>query len=321
MTRTKGATLNELQQRIVAALQVDGRATWRKIAAVLHEPERTVARYGNELLASGLLTVAAIRNRQGSVVATFSCLPGAARTTVESLAQRSDTTYSYLTTGVADVVTEVHYDGDVADILTLQLPATPGVSQYATYPVLKYFKTIRGWRAGVLTEAEEAALRGPYGTDQTSWTPNAELGPQDLQIIEILKKDGRATVESIARQVGISETSASRRLDALLSTTQATIRTLVEPGLMGLPIEAQLWVETSPHLIEELGITLSALPQVRYAAALAGDYQLLIDLTMPTQLALYRFLTAPMWGEGQTRIRTAMVVRARKRGGRLFDIG
>lgn len=321
MKDSTGKVLNPLQQRIVGALQVDGRATWRKIATVLGEPERTIARYGNELLTSGQLTVAAIRNQQGSVVSTFSCLPGAARLTVESLAQREDTTYSYLTTGVADVVTEVHYDGDVADILTLQLPATPGISQYATYPVLKYFKTIRGWRAGVLSAAEEAAMLGPYGADRTSWTPNPDLGPQDLQIIDILKKDGRATVESIARQVGISETSASRRLETLLSTSQATVRTLVEPRLMGLPIEAQLWVETSPHLIDELGTKLSALPQVRYAAALAGDYQLLIDLTLPTQIDLYRFLTAPMWGEGQTRIRTAMVVRARKRGGRLFEIG
>lgn len=319
--RAPEPVLNKLQQRIVGALQVDGRATWRKVATVLGEPERTVARYGNELLASGELTVAAIRNQTGSVVSTFSCLPGAARLTVESLAQRLDTTYSYLTTGIADVVTEVHYDGEVADVLTLQLPATPGISKYTTYPVLKYFKTIRGWRAGVLTAAEENAMIGPYGTDRTNWIPNLELSETEVQIIEILKKDGRATVESIARQVGISETSASRRLDTLLAESQATIRTLVEPKLMGLPVEAQLWVETSPHLIEELGMKLAALPQVRYAAALAGDYQLLIDLTLPTQLDLYQFLTAPMWGEGQTRIRTAMVVRARKRGGRLFDIG
>ncbi|MCW4467059.1 Lrp/AsnC family transcriptional regulator [Glutamicibacter sp. MNS18] len=320
MTGKREPVLNELQQRIVGALQVDGRATWRKIATVLGEPERTVARYGNELLSTGHVTVAAIRNQLGSVVGTFSCLPGAARLSVESLAQREDTTYSYLTTGIADVVTEVHYDGDTADILTLQLPATPGISQYATYPVLKYFKTIRGWRAGVLTVAEEGAMAGPYGTDRISWNPDPDLGGQDVQIIDILKRDGRATIESISRQVGISETSASRRLEAILSTAQATIRTLVEPGLMGLPVEAQLWVETSPHLIDGLGTKLAELPQVRYAAALAGDYQLLIDLTLPTQMDLYRFITAPMWGEGQTRIRTAMVVRARKRGGRLFDI-
>lgn len=316
-----GTVLNELKQRIVGALQVDGRATWRKIATVLGEPERTVARYGNQLLDSGVLTVAAIRNLQGSVIATFSCVPGAARLSVESLAQRSDTTYSYLTTGVADVVTEVHYDGDVADLLTLQLPATPGVAQYATYPVLKYFKTIRGWRAGVLSATEETAMAGADGGDRTEWVPSPQLGALDVQIIEILIKDGRASIEAIARQTGISETSASRRLDALLSSTQATIRTLVEPRLMGLPVEAQLWVETAPHLIDELGTHLAGLPQVRYAAALAGDYQLLVDVTLPSQLELYRFISAPMWGEGSTRIRTAMVVKARKRGGRLFDIG
>lgn len=312
---------NELQQRIVGALQVDGRATWRRIASVLGEPERTVARYGNELLASGQVTVAAIRNQLGSVVAAFTCMPGAARLTCESVAQRADTTYSYLITGVADVVAEMHYDAQVTDILTLELPATPGLSHYATYPVLKYFKTIRGWRAGVLTPAEEAALAAPYGSDQTDWIPDPGLGAVDVAIIEALKEDGRATVESIARKAGLSETSASRRIEALLSTTQATIRTLVEPARMGLPIEAQLWVETSPRRIDELGRHLAGLQPVRYAAALAGDYQLLIDVTLPSLNELYRFISDPMWGEDQTRIRTAMVLRARKRGGRLFDIG
>ena len=101
---------------------------------------------------------------------------------------------------------------------------------------------------------------------------------------------------------------------------RATIRTLVEPGLMGLPVEAQLWVQTTPQLIDRLGRALAAAPQVRYAAALAGDYQLLVDVTLPSQDDLYRFISAPWWGESITRVRTAMVVGARKRGGRLFDL-
>lgn len=67
--------LGELEQRIVMALQVDGRATWRKIAKVLDEPERTVARHGAALLEDGKVNIAAIRHRAGAVIAALNCVP------------------------------------------------------------------------------------------------------------------------------------------------------------------------------------------------------------------------------------------------------
>lgn len=313
-------TLDPLQKRIIGALQVDPRAPWRKIARTLGEAERTVARQGNELLATNRVTIAGIENRQAAVITSFTCTPGASRMACEALAQRPDTSYAYLTTGPTDVVTELHYDGDPTDILTNQLPATPGTSHYATYPVLKYFKTIRSWRAGVLTDGEMSSMASPYGADQAYWEHDGEVDETDRAIIEALKQDGRASLESMARRVGLSESSVSRRLDWLLRNTRVTIRALVEPSLMGLPVEAQLWVQTTPQSVEAIGHQLANLPQVRYCAAIAGDFQLLVDVTLPNQRALYNFLSNPAWNAGATRIRSAVVVRARKRGGRLFDI-
>ncbi|MGP6172596.1 Lrp/AsnC family transcriptional regulator [Corynebacterium sp. A21] len=313
-------TLDPLQRRIIAALQVDGRAPWRKIARVLGEPERTVARHGIELLAQGHVTVAGIENRRGAVVTAFSCTPGASRMACEALAQRIDTSYSYLTTGPNDVVTELHYSGDPTDILTTQLPATPGVARYSTYPVLKYFKTIRGWRVGLLNSAEEQALASPYGADQAQWDYADDLDDTDHAIIQALREDGRASLESMARRVGLSESSVSRRMDWMLRNTRATIRTLVEPGLLGLPVEAQLWIQAAPDQIDSLGRRLADLVEVRYCAAIAGEYQLLVDVTLPNQTALYEFLSDPDRNAGASRVNSSLVVRARKRGGRLFEI-
>lgn len=313
-------TLDPLQRRIIGALQVDPRAPWRKIAQVLGEAERTVARHGTELLATNRVTIAGIENQQAAVITSFTCTPGASRMACEALAQRPDTSYAYLTTGPTDVVTELHYDGDPTDILINQLPATPGTSHYATYPVLKYFKTIRSWRAGVLTEEESSALTSPYGADQAHWEHTIGVDETDRAIIETLKQDGRASLESMARRVGLSESSVSRRLDTLLRNTRVTIRALVEPSLMGLPVETQLWVQATPQSVEAIGHQLGNLQEVRYCAAIAGDFQLLVDVTLPNQRALYHFLSNSAWNAGATRIRSAVVVRARKRGGRLFDI-
>lgn len=49
--------LDALDRRIAAALQIDGRASWRRIASALGEPERKVARRGLRLLESGRVSV------------------------------------------------------------------------------------------------------------------------------------------------------------------------------------------------------------------------------------------------------------------------
>ncbi len=223
-----------------------------------------------------------------------------------------------MVTGESDVVSELHYDGGLEDILTLQLPATPGLSSIQIYPILKYFKTIRAWRAGVLSEAQEAALRPSAGSELTSWNPTEVMSPSDRLIVDVLRTNGRASIDSISRQVRMSETSVSRRLDSLLRGEHISIRTLVDPALMGFRVEALLWVQVSPASVDALGNMLKTLPQVRYVAAVAGDAQLLVDVTVASQRDLYEFIAATNWGE-MVQLRTSMVLGARKRGGRMVE--
>lgn len=310
--------LNDLEQRIVVALQADGRATWRKIAKVIGEPERTVARYGSALLDQGRVKVAAISHRTGAIIASLSCAPGTIPVASQAISQRSDTSFTYMVTGQSDVISELHYDGGLEDILTLQLPATPGLSSIQIYPILKYFKTIRAWRAGELSAAQEKALSPSAGGELTSWSPIEGITETDQLIVEVLRKNGRASIDTISRQVRVSETSVSRRLDWLLRGEHISIRTLVDPALMGYRVQAMLWVQVSPANVEQLGKMLATLPQVRYVAAVAGDAQLLVDVTVPSQQDLYEFIATTDWGQ-MVQLRTSMVLGARKRGGQLVD--
>jgi DNA-binding Lrp family transcriptional regulator len=96
--------LDSLERQIVAALQLDPRCPWRKMAAVLGEPERTVARRGAQLLESGAVSIAAVRPHPASMLVEMRCTPGTARAAAQSLAQRSDTTFVYTVTGNGDCV-------------------------------------------------------------------------------------------------------------------------------------------------------------------------------------------------------------------------
>lgn len=313
--------LTDLQLRIIAALQVDGRLPWRRIAEVFGEPERTVARYGNELLESGRVVIAALEHKKQEVIVACESAIGTERLSCEALARRDDVTYSYLTTGTPGVVAEIGYDDNLNELLTLELPATPGLQRITAYPVLKYFKTIRGWRCGALTQAEELALTPDTGSDITEWTVQDTRGPHDEEIMAALREDGRMSFERLARRVRMSESSVSRRIDYLQASGQFVVRALVEPKQVGYSVETLIWVQASPGGVEALGNQLKQWPEVRYAACLAGQYQLLINITATTHSALYALLSRPLWAEHAIQMHTNYLFDARKRGGRIVPLG
>lgn len=311
--------LSELEQLIIAALQVDGRASWRKIAAVLEQPERTVARHGVELLKSGAVSVAAIRVRSSTTLLRLECMLGTSRVAAEALAQRRDSTFSYLMTGGADVVAELILDPEaVPHVLATEIPATVGLVRAVSYPILRYFRTIRGWRSGLLTPAQAHAMGSELTFDVKELNVTGALSEHDEAIIAVLTEDGRASIESLARRAGVSETTANRRMEWLLRNNRMTIRTLVEPAAVGLPVEAFLWIKAAPGKVGRVGEALATRPEVRYAAAVAGDYQLVANVTLPDSAALYAFITDSAWADDAYSVDSTVLLQARKRGGRLI---
>ncbi|MFD1210616.1 Lrp/AsnC family transcriptional regulator [Arthrobacter sp. GCM10027362] len=310
-----------LEQQIIAALQVDPRASWRKIAAVLREPERTVARRGSELLESGVVGVRGIRLRPTPVLVEIRCAPGTSRVAVQALAQRADTSFVYTVTGSGDCLAEILTDRQrLHTVLSDELPGIAGLTHVNTYPVLRYFKTLRAWQPGPLSAEQRAALRPVPLADPTILDEYPQLGRTDEQIADALCEDGRMSFEAIARRVGVSEATARRRTEWLLETSYLNLRALVEPAALGLPVEALLWIKTAPAQLEGLGRRLAEQPQTRYVAAITGDYQILADVTVANNTALYDFTTSSAWTGDATQVTISLLLDARKRGGRLKPV-
>ncbi|WP_262106899.1 Lrp/AsnC family transcriptional regulator [Arthrobacter sp. Marseille-P9274] len=313
--------MDNLELRIVEALQIDGRASWRKIASALGENERTVARRGSEMLASGVVSVAAIHLQPASILIRARCTPGTIEQTLEALASRGDTSFVYAVTGPSDVVAELLTTPEaMGQLITKDLPTTPGVVNLETYPALKFYRTIGGWRLGVLSEAEAAAMGSSGGSDTFLLEPMAELDPADASILECLQGDGRMGFEELGKRVGLSESTARRRVESLLSARQIQIRALIEPRSAGLPVEALIWFRLSPQRIATVADSLMMHRKVRYAAVIAGGYQLLVDVTVKSMNELNEFLSNAEWVGDVDGIETSLIIGARKRGGRVVPL-
>ncbi|MEV4220155.1 MULTISPECIES: Lrp/AsnC family transcriptional regulator [Nonomuraea] len=312
--------MDVLDRRLIAALQVSPRAPWGEIGRAIGEHERTVARRLQRLLAEGVVRVTAIyddlRSGHGRPVHLHAQVrPGMARKVAEALAARPDTRSVYSLTGATDVGSELVAPSreDLHDILSAQISAIDGVAQTQTQVVLHTFRTVAEWHAPYLTEQEVAELRPPPPAE---CLPDEDgLSPLEQEIAELLAADGRIAFTTIADRLDLSVPTARRRVASLLERRVLLPRAEVEPALIGLAVEAQLWLKVRPYGLDRVGQTLAAHPNVRYCAATTGTHALIVQVATAHEADLYRFLSGVVGLLDEvTDVNVTLITRAYKRG-------
>lgn len=313
---TQVGDLGAMDFRIIGALQVDGRASWRQIAGVLNASERTVARRGHELLQRRAVVVTAGTPRGEAMIVRARCSPGMARTAAARLARLPDCTSSYLLTGT-DCFAEIFYPRErLASLMLDELGGTPGVIDVASAPIAHYYCGVNTWRPGLITATEAEALApAQYPTAHTGDADLAPLTRAEQIILETLVADGRTSVDTLARLAGLTESTAGRRLDALRRNGRALIRAVVEPQLIGLPVEAILWIRTHPQHVDEVGEALTESRYIRYAAATMGTYQLIAHLVVPSMPALHATITQSTWSAKVVSCESSLIIAVPQRSG------
>jgi DNA-binding Lrp family transcriptional regulator len=285
--------LDALDQRIVAALQIHGRAGWREIAQYVDSSESTVARRARALTASGALlsTVAMnpIKCDLGyPVLLQFRCEPSRGRQVARMLAARPDIRFVTVVTGPFDVVAEliVPSKHHLAHFLFEELALIEGVYHTSTEAVLRNFKTAYNWSSDL--------LKGPAPQESTP-SYEALTGKQvrlddlDRQLVERLREDGRRGFSQLAATLHITESMARRRVEALVNSGALEPITLVDPRLLGYDIELIIWLQVDLGKLEQVAAALAARPEVRYLSATSGYSDLVGEVILRTQDDLYAF--------------------------------
>ncbi|WP_157252335.1 Lrp/AsnC family transcriptional regulator [Nonomuraea typhae] len=312
--------MDVLDRRLIAALQVSPRASWGEIARVIGEHERTVARRLQRTIGEGLLRVTAIyddlRTGHGRPVHLHvQVRPGASAKVAAALSERRDTRSVYSLTGEADLGAELVAPTReiLHEIVTSEITEIEGVLQTRTQVVLHTFTTVAEWHAPFLTPEEVAELRPVYPEEPL---PDQDgLSPLEEEIAELLVADGRIAFTAIAERLDVSLPTARRRVCSLLDRRLMRPRAEIEPALLGLEVEAQIWLKVRPHGLDVVGQTLAAHPDVRYCAATSGTHSVIVQVVAAHEADLYRFLThvvGPI--DDVTDVNVTLITRAHKRG-------
>lgn len=293
--------VTELDRRIIAALQLNGRASWGAIARHVGTSESTVLRRAGQLTESGQLRVIGVVDvlRCGlgvPVLARLRCRPGSAAAVAEALAARPEVRYASVLAGSADCSAEFVLPSyrEVARLQTSGFPCVENVRDVETFAVMRTFTSNHDWDSGELTSAAVAELRGgdvrPF--EEQYWEqPPEQLDELDLAICAALGEDGRLSFKEVSRQAGTSESTVARRVDSLVRRGCLRFRTLAEPAMFGYALEFMLWLSVVPGELDRAGQQLAAHPGTKYLSATTGRFNLVGQIVLRHYGELYRHTT------------------------------
>ncbi|MFS0714248.1 Lrp/AsnC family transcriptional regulator [Microbacterium sp. 2P01SA-2] len=289
--------LTEVDKRIVVALQRDGRASWRAIADRIGAPVSTVSRRGQQLLADGLVRVAALPaldadGPHAQFLVRINCSPGSHVAVAEELVRNPSVRFCTIVTGSYDIIAEVVVRGTATRYPQLMLDLQPidGVERWRSDLIMHVYKVSYDWGrqlyADLLSDQPVATE-----TDSDETCDPDHLDDVDRQILDVLRHDGRESFQRVGEVVGLNESSVRRRFDRMKEHRCVDVVTLVQSAALGMEAETFLSVTVAPARMEAVARELARYPFVRYLAATLDQNSLLCEVITTSVDELYSFVT------------------------------
>lgn len=318
--------MDELDRALVHALQIDGRASFARIAGVLGSSEQTIARRYRRLRGAGVLRVVGLPDSRcvGRVewFLRLRCLPDGALPIAQKLAGRDDISWVMLSSAGTEITClSTTRSPDERDALLLgTVPRTRQIVEVDAACVLHtFYGGPTGWngRAHELSVAQVTALQPVRGAVARS---AATVDSQDERMLAELRRDGRISLTDLASALNCSAPAAGRRLERLIGSGSLYFDVEVAPDRLGFTVEALLWVQVEPSSLHEAGQAAAAHQQVAFAAATSGTTNLLLAVGCRDVAELYDYLAHEIGLlAGVRSVQTAVVLRNMKRAGTLLE--
>jgi len=119
----------------------------------------------------------------------------------------------------------------------------------------------------------------------------ATIDAIDRQIIALLQVDGRVSNVDIARNIGVAEGTIRKRIERLLGEGLIRVVAIPDVDKLGIDVETMIMLKVDLGQAKRAGEALAAMPEVRSVRYTTGEYDLIIEVVLPSDDDLLAFLT------------------------------
>jgi Lrp/AsnC family transcriptional regulator for asnA, asnC and gidA len=112
----------------------------------------------------------------------------------------------------------------------------------------------------------------------------------DLQILQTLQKDGRTPFTTIAKQIGVSESTIRSRYASLVKSGVVNTVSIVDPFALGYQAPAIIAIKVKPGMIDVVGEEINKFPEVSYQVMVLGTSDLLVEVYCRDMPHLTKFI-------------------------------
>ncbi|CAL9423056.1 Lrp/AsnC family transcriptional regulator [Streptomyces albus] len=321
--RPEERLLDDVDLDLVAALQLAPRTPVNALAEILDSSPSTIARRLARLRTERLLRVGGrldwpLITTENPRQVWIKCEPGRSQEVARRILELADEVQTLLvTTGSADIYCSVYplLGTDIFDLLTNRLPGIPGIVSTESHLVLRAHTMGQTWRLHRLDQAQTDRLREhAVQVSQERRASLEELSDLERRTLELMVANGRIPAADIARELGVSRSTAYRTSQTLLECGALQPRVEIEPALLGFPLNALLSLTVLPQAIPCLLETLAGHPSARYVSMVAGSSSVIHYGVFRDEEDLARFITTDLGAFPEvTTVNTCVGVRVLRR--------
>ena len=276
-------TLSERDLALINALQIAPRVPWAQAAEILDAHPTALANRWERLRAAGLAWVACEftgrARHQVTAFTTVACQPS----------QRTALARRFLgmpAVGSVDVFSQSHElaltvvaesMADLADTTFEEISSLDGVVGMHSLINAQVFASARDWRLGALDRVQAEELRR-INREQTAPDPDSSLKPEHLPVLELLQTDGRCTAATVARETGVSPTTARRHLAKVLRSDVISLRCDMAQQHSGYPVTMQWFARLPASAHAAASQQLASHLNVRLVSSCIGSANFLVAM-------------------------------------------
>jgi Lrp/AsnC family transcriptional regulator, regulator for asnA, asnC and gidA len=126
--------------------------------------------------------------------------------------------------------------------------------------------------------------------------PLEEMDDLNIRLIRELQRNARQKAWVLARRLGVSRPTVSKRMQGLIETGVIRIITSIDPFALGYEVMANIGLKCEPARVKEVAKAVVSFRNVQYVAICAGRYDISTWVAFRKLSDLRHFITVELAG-------------------------